>query len=102
VLLADPRVDPSAYDNEAICSASKEGHTDVVKELLADGRLSDKPYPSADENYAIRFASQNGHTDVVKVLLADPRVDPSANNNYAIRNASEQCRTDSCYSLTNV
>ncbi len=40
VLLSDPRVDPSANDNEALQLASENGHLDVVKVLLEDPRVS--------------------------------------------------------------
>jgi len=40
MLLADPRVDPSADDNYAFRKASKNGHTDVVTLLLADRRVA--------------------------------------------------------------
>ena len=64
--------------------ASENGHIDVVRLLLADGRVN----PAASDNYAIRLASENGRTDVVRLLLADGRVDPAAKDNYAIREAS--------------
>jgi hypothetical protein len=44
-----PRVDPSAYNYEAIRLASKNGHIEVVKLLLNDPRVD----PSAYYNYAI-------------------------------------------------
>jgi len=80
-------VNPSANHNYAISYASENGHTEVVKVLLADPRVD----PSAHDNYAIRVASANGHTDVVKVQtlpfgIAKP--DPSALTNFAIRLAS--------------
>src|SRR3972149_2665922 len=56
LLLVDPRVDPSANDNNAIRFASENGCDKVVKLLLTDPRVD----PSADNNYAIRFASRNG------------------------------------------
>ena len=77
--------DPSARDNYAIQSTSKNGHLVVVKLLLQDPRVD----LSADNNYAIRLASEHGHLEVVKLLLQDPRVDPSADDNYAIRGASD-------------
>ena len=80
-ILLHNRVDPSADDNDAIRSASYNGHGDVVKRLLLDERVD----PSADDNWAIRFASYNGHGDIVKRLLLDKRVDPSADDNAAIR-----------------
>jgi hypothetical protein len=55
LLLNDPRVDPSAYNNDAIRWASKYGHVEVVKLLLNDPRVD----PSVANNYAIRLASEN-------------------------------------------
>ena len=71
-------------NNDAIGSASSDGHSEIVKLLLADHRVD----PSANDNYAIRISSSHGNLEVVKLLLADPRVDPSDNHNYSIRNAS--------------
>ncbi len=65
--------------------ASYNGHADVVKALLEDGRV----YPGDDDNNALRQASGNGHVDVVALLLADPRVDPTAHTNESIRKAAE-------------
>src|SRR3989304_2972515 len=55
LLLADPRVDPSAVNNWTIRFASENGHDKVVELLLADPRVD----PSADNNFAIRIASEN-------------------------------------------
>ena len=49
-----------ADDNYAIRMASENGHTEVVKLLLAAGVDA-----KADGNYAIRMASDNGHVEVV-------------------------------------
>src|SRR5207248_4502456 len=35
-LLSDPRVDPAAHDDYAICMAAQNGHTEIVELLLAD------------------------------------------------------------------
>jgi hypothetical protein len=85
LLLTDPRVDPSAQNNYAICGASENGYLKVVRLLVTDPRVD----PSTLDNYAIRFASQNGHAGVVRLLLTDPRVDPSARDNEAMRWASK-------------
>jgi hypothetical protein len=74
LLLNDPRVDPSFYNNDAIRWASENGQVQVVTLLLKDPRVD----PSAYNNHAIRRASENGHVELVKLLLNDPRVDPSA------------------------
>ncbi|PRP75923.1 hypothetical protein PROFUN_15447 [Planoprotostelium fungivorum] len=41
-LLSDPRVDPSARDNEAFRGAATEGHTEAVQLLLSDARVERK------------------------------------------------------------
>ena len=73
LLLCDPRVDPSVWNQQAIQWASREGHIDIVHLLLADPRVD----PSAGNQYAIREASVKGRTEIIRMLLADPRVDPS-------------------------
>ena len=78
----------------ALCAASRRGHLEIVKLLLADapsgrGALRQRIDPSADDNYAIRYASSNGHLEIVKLLLADSRVDPSTDDNFAIRFAPQ-------------
>ena len=83
--LLDKGVDPSAYNNTAIRSASENGHLEIVKLLLTDKRVD----PSDGSNYAIIYASLHGHLEVVKLLLTDKRVDPSDANNIAIIYASQ-------------
>ena len=63
-------VDPSINYNYAIGRASRIGHIEVVRLLLADKRVD----PSASDNYAVRCTSKNGHTEVVKLLLTDKRI----------------------------
>lgn len=70
--------------NDAVKNASRNGHLEIMKILLADKRVN----PSVDNDYAIRMAAENGHLEVVKLLLADNRVDPSAGDNHAIQMAS--------------
>jgi ankyrin repeat protein len=90
ILLHDPRVDPSTFNNEAIIKAICKGHTEIVRLLLQDERVD----PSARDNIAIWYASQGGHAEVVRLLLADPRVDPTALDNFAIRHASQHGHTE--------
>ncbi|RKP15756.1 hypothetical protein ROZALSC1DRAFT_26088, partial [Rozella allomycis CSF55] len=61
--------DPSADNNYAIRLASKNGHTEIVKQLLTNPTVD----PSAENNYAICRASKKGHADIVKLLLDDLR-----------------------------
>ena len=69
-LLADPRVDPSDRNNEAIHDACAEGRLAVVERLLADPRVD----PSDVSNAALHQACANGHLAVVERLLAESRV----------------------------
>ena len=79
LLLNDPRVDPSADNNDTIRWASLFGNVEVVKLLLNDPRVD----PSADNNDAICLASNNRPFEVFKLLLNDPRLNPSSGKNYA-------------------
>jgi Ankyrin repeats (3 copies) len=88
LLLADPHVDPSAWNQSAIRVASMFGRTEIVRTLLAHPRVD----PSVDNQCAFRTASANGHKVTVRLLLADTRVDPSANNQEAIGMAREYGR----------
>ena len=83
-------VDPTVCNNWAIRAASRQGHTEVVKLLLADPRVD----PATWDNFAIIYASEYGHTDVIKLLLADPRVDPATDNNLPFRRASKNGHTE--------
>lgn len=74
LLLSDPRVDPSACENEAIRNATKNGHLEVVKLLLSDPRVD----PSACKNIAFQNASISGNKDLILALLSHPKVDPDA------------------------
>lgn len=90
-LLAEGTVDPSADDNDAICTAARYGYTAVLQHLLTDPRVD----PSTDDNYPIRVAVDTNNLAIVKALLADPRVDPTRNedcmqNNRLLCRASTQ------------
>jgi ankyrin repeat protein len=69
---------------------SENGHIEVVKLLLLDGKADS----TADNSYCLREASENGHTEVVKLLLSDGRADPTANNSYCLRWASKNGHTE--------
>ena len=90
ILLADPRVDPTAKNNEAFRWAARNGQTETVKLLLADPRV----ISSTNDNWAVKGAAQHGHAETLKVLLADPRIDPIANDDEAIRWAAFCCYTE--------
>jgi len=67
-LLDDRRVDP--FLEYPLIIASDRGFLEIVREILADGRV----HPSAYVNSAIVGASRNGHAEIVRELLADPRM----------------------------
>jgi hypothetical protein len=69
-LLKDPRIDPSAYNNYAIRSASERGFQEIVEILLKDNRVN----PADDNNWAIRWARIHDHKEIVEMLLQDSRV----------------------------
>ena len=58
-------------DTTALIWAAREGHTQVVKALLAAGVDVNKRYDGDDTgSTALMWASEKGHTDIVKLLLA--------------------------------
>ena len=72
-LKPDINADP-AYDQQyAIRWASGNGHTEIVRVLLADERVN-------PPSHALSMACENNHLEVVKLLITDPRIDPSVNN----------------------
>jgi hypothetical protein len=85
LLLANPRVDPSAKDNKAIRLASAKNNVDILKLLLTDGRVD----PAVYSNLVIRNACIWGTREMVALLLADPRVNPVAQNGRPFFNAVE-------------
>jgi hypothetical protein len=64
--LSCPEFEPQSDNNYSICYASENGHTEIVKLLLADPRVN----PSDQDNCAIQCASGSGsgHTEIVKLL----------------------------------
>jgi hypothetical protein len=88
LILAHPRMYPSAYSMYVINEALDDGH--LVERLMADTRVD----IAVNNNYAIRTASQTGHLYMVEQLIQSRdasgrlRVDPTALNNEAIRLAS--------------
>ena len=63
-------IDPSRRENEAIILAIQNNHPEVVRLLLADGRVN----PADSNNREICLASNDGHLEIVRLLLADERV----------------------------
>lgn len=65
-------VPANANNNEPIYVASRNGHVDVVRLLLADARV----WPDDNDKAALLGACSAGHTEVVQLLLSDHRVRP--------------------------
>jgi hypothetical protein len=72
--------------NEALWSAVKYGHVEIVDCLLRNAMFD----PSGHGNYAIGLGAKRGHLAVIERLLQDERVDPSANDNCAIGLAARE------------
>ncbi|KKK50667.1 hypothetical protein LCGC14_3122730, partial [marine sediment metagenome] len=70
--------------------ACGNGHVDVVRMLLADGRAN----PADERNRPFRCCVRRGQAAVLALLLADGRVDPTANDNYAVRISVENEHTE--------
>ena len=75
--------------------ASKNGHSEIVKLLLADDRAD----PSARNNYALRWASQNGHSEIVILLVSHPRfrdvpLEDSDSDSFLSENESSLAESD--------
>lgn len=85
---ADLEVDPTADHCYSFRSACKNGHLEVVRELIQDKRCD----PSIQDNYSIRFAAAAGHVEIVELLLSQEGVDPSAIQNEAFQNACRRGR----------
>lgn len=71
-LLADAERGINTHDDTtALIWASKEGHTQLVKTLLAAGVEVDYCLDSDDDGTtALMWAAAKGHTDIVKLLLS--------------------------------
>lgn len=66
LLLAHPRVDPSAQSDEAIRRATEGGFVQTVRLLLTDGRVD----PSS--NNLVFVSAARGHAEIVELLLSHP------------------------------
>ena len=89
-MLADPRVDPSAGNNQAINAAVRYDKLEVVKVLLAHPNVD----PAASSNWLIRSATHSGFIMMMRLLLADSRVDPGAISAKDIKDLSIENKTE--------
>lgn len=70
LLLEDPNVDPSEYNNQAIQEACKNGFLKIVNLLLSDPRVD----PSDSNNSALELACKHNNLHIIDTLLEDQRV----------------------------
>ncbi|KAJ3055580.1 hypothetical protein HDU99_007540, partial [Rhizoclosmatium hyalinum] len=86
LLVKDPRVDPSAFDNAVIRSTGdhNDDHLKFLEVLLQDDRVD----PRAGDSEVLRNMAKCGSSRSVSMLLQDGRVDPCALNNLALREAA--------------
>lgn len=87
LLLADPRVDPSANQNAALVNAVLNDNADAVGMLLADARVD--PRCVSGPTLLVRAASAD-HSAVLRLLLDDARLDPSERHSSALTQAAVQ------------
>ena len=113
LLLDDPRIDPSVFDDAAMRCATETRNIEAIKLLLSCPKfnvcsdynqnmlilsckendidllemlMADKRFdPSYNNNKAIKEACSNGRGNVVKILLKDSRINPSDNENIALK-----------------
>lgn len=82
LLLTDDRF---LLSGDALVEACIEGHLEMVKLILKDGRIE----PSYDSSRCLVEACKFGHKDVVCVLLEDGRVDVLEDDSKALYKASK-------------
>lgn len=78
------KIDPTAFDNQAIRIAANNNNIEVVEYLLGFEEVD----PNTKDGKAIKISAEKGHIKIVKLLLQDDRVDPSVESNYPIQMAS--------------
>ena len=91
LLIADPRVDPSAQNNKAIILAAGNGHLEVVNRLLLDSRVD----PSDDSNCAIQLAAEPLDTTTCAGLLTALNRHPLLKEKYTSIDSEGNLETNS-------
>lgn len=64
LLLKDSRVDPSAVNNEAICTASRHNYVEIVKLLLVDSRVN----KHVNNDYCLKIAIKENYVELIELL----------------------------------
>ena len=72
----EERRERSLYNITPLFMASRKGHVDVVKTLIADQRIN--PNQASNFGTPLLIASHHGLVDVVETLLADQRINVNA------------------------
>lgn len=67
-------IDVNHLNGNALQLAVRNDHYDVIKLLLADGRID----PSIDNSKALRYGVEGKHMESVRILMNDGRSDPNA------------------------
>ena len=76
LLLKDPRVDPGAHHNSAICHAVYSEYPDIVRLLLTYETVD----PTIQDNLVLTYAIQHGYIDIFRDLYGRQQVYSSLNN----------------------
>ena len=69
-LLDSEHIDPSAYENHALCQASRYGHIEVVRRLLRDPRID----PARFGHRALGVARSFDQAAIAKLLVESSRI----------------------------
>lgn len=75
-----PQFNFAAHRNLAIKIASRNGHDQVVRQLLTCDDIN----PGHESDLAVDVACQNNHVETVKLLLTHSDVDPTTDDDFAL------------------
>jgi ankyrin repeat protein len=84
LLLAAVNIDPNARDQNgttALCSACKNGHISIVKQLLARGDVHLNTHGSHRRLTPLTAACFNNHTEIINLLLSKEGIDVNLRRN---------------------
>ncbi|NDA63205.1 MAG: hypothetical protein EBX50_14370 [Chitinophagia bacterium] len=70
LLLKDPRVDPGAHNNSAMCHAVYSEYPDIVRLLLTYETVD----PTIQDNLVLNYAVQHGYIDIFRDLYGRQQV----------------------------
>jgi hypothetical protein len=89
VLLEYPRIDPSEFGNKWLMHAVGKGWTDIIKLLLADGRVDPRDIDDRGDYHDNSFdiAVEHGDCTIIELLLGSPIIDPIFYAGYTLLSA---------------